>query len=200
MLKQYLNKFGPYLIIGIGLVLFSINSMAYIQSYLAIEKKTPILHHKSNWNLHLDNLQKLKHTISKWHKKGEKIGELAIPKLKETYPILEGTSSDILKKAVGHYTRSALPGESNNSVLSAHRDTFFRGLEKLKKEDVILVNSNGGTFRYKIKKIRIVDAQDQTVITPKPKAILTLTTCYPFYFIGNAPKRYIVVAELISFQ
>lgn len=131
---------------------------------------------------------------------GEKIGVLTIPKLNRSLPIFEGTNSDILKKGVGHYKHSVLPGENNNSVLSGHRDTVFRGLGNVGINDELIVTTDDGEYLYKIRKVRIVDQSDRTVLVPKPKSTLTLTTCYPFGFIGNAPKRYILVADLIAEQ
>lgn len=129
---------------------------------------------------------------------GEQIGELTIPRLTKTFPIYQGTDEKTLQKGVGHFPKSALPGEKNNSVLSGHRDTVFRGLKDLVKNDHVLVTTHAGEFLYKIRKIRIVDANDLTVLTPKPKSTLTLTTCYPFYFIGDAPQRYVLTGDLIS--
>jgi sortase A len=131
-------------------------------------------------------------------KKGENIGVLTIPKLNRSLPILEGASPDVLKLGVGHFEGSVLPGENNNSVLSGHRDTVFRGLGDVGVNDDLIIETNVGQFLYKIKKVRIVDQDDRTVIVPKPKSTLTVTTCYPFGFIGNAPQRYVLVAELVS--
>jgi sortase A len=131
---------------------------------------------------------------------GEKIGTLTIPKLNRSLPILEGTNSDILKQGVGHFTHSVLPGENNNCVLSGHRDTVFRGLGDVGINDELIVTTDDGEYLYKIRKVRIVDQRDRTVLVPKPKSTLTVTTCYPFGFIGNAPKRYILVADLIAAQ
>jgi sortase A len=130
---------------------------------------------------------------------GEKIGFLTIPKLNRSLPIFEGTNSEILKQGVGHFKHSALPGE-NNSVLSGHRDTVFRGLGDVGINDELIVTTDDGEFLYKIRKVRIVDQRDRTVLVPKSKSTLTVTTCYPFGFIGNAPKRYILVADLIEEQ
>lgn len=129
---------------------------------------------------------------------GEKIGILTIPKLDRSIPIYQGTDEEILKKGVGHYARSVLPGNNNNAVLSGHRDTVFRGLGKVGKHDTLIVTTKSGEFLYKVKKVRIVDKNDRTVIVPKPKSTLTVTTCYPFSFIGDAPKRYVLVAELLT--
>lgn len=129
---------------------------------------------------------------------GAKIGILTIPKLDRTLPIFQGASEEILKKGVGHISSTPLPGEDSNSVLSAHRDTFFRQLDSLVVGDNLIVNRSDVSFIYKIKKIRIVNKNDKTVIVPKPKSTLTLTTCYPFTYIGPAPQRYIIEAELIT--
>ncbi len=130
--------------------------------------------------------------------KGETIGTLYIPKLDEELPIIHGTDEDELSRGVGHYAGSVLPGENDNSVLSGHRDTVFRRLGEVKEDDELIVTTAAGTFTYKIRKVRIVDADDRTVIVPKPKATLTVTTCYPFTFIGAAPERYVLVADLVK--
>lgn len=127
---------------------------------------------------------------------GDKIGTLTIPSLKMSLPIYEGTEEKELEKGVGHYAGSVLPGEADNCVLSGHRDTVFSGLQSLKKGDSINVKTSAGTFTYRIRKIRIVEKEDMTVIVPRPAATLTLTTCYPFTYIGSAPQRYIISAYL----
>lgn len=127
---------------------------------------------------------------------GDKIGTLTIPSLKMSLPIYEGTEDKELEKGVGHYAGSVLPGEADNCVLSGHRDTVFSGLQSLKKGDSIIVKTSAGIFTYRIRKIRIVEKEDTTVIVPRPAATLTLTTCYPFTYIGSAPQRYIISAYL----
>ncbi|MBD1379713.1 class D sortase [Metabacillus arenae] len=129
---------------------------------------------------------------------GDEMGQLYIPKLDATLPIFHGTNEDELEKGVGHFAGSVLPGEKDNSVLSGHRDTVFRKLGEVGKEDLLVVTTGTGTFTYKVRKVRIVDEDDRTVIVPTPKATLTVTTCYPFDFIGSAPERYVLVADLIK--
>lgn len=129
---------------------------------------------------------------------GEEIGELYIPKLDATLPIFHGTDENELEKGVGHFADSVLPGEKDNSVLSGHRDTVFRKLGEVGVGDWLIVRTSAGEFKYKVSKVRIVDDDDRTVIVPKPKATLTVTTCYPFNFIGSAPERYVLVAYLDS--
>ncbi|MFF5814163.1 class D sortase [Peribacillus butanolivorans] len=129
---------------------------------------------------------------------GDLIGELYIPKLEATLPIYHGTNEDELEKGVGHFAESVLPGEMDNSVLSGHRDTIFRKLGEVGKGDLLITKTEAGTFTYKVRKVRIVDADDRTVIVPKPKSTLTVTTCYPFSYIGNAPERYVLIADLLK--
>ena len=129
---------------------------------------------------------------------GEEIGSLTIPALDQTIPIFHGTNEDELKKGIGHFAGSVLPGENDNSVLSGHRDTVFKKLGQLQIQDQLIVQTSAGIFTYEIKKIDIVDKDDKTIITPINKAVLTVTTCYPFEFIGSAPDRYILIAELIN--
>lgn len=129
-------------------------------------------------------------------KVGEIIGSLTIPRIKSVIAIIEGTGSKELKRGVGHYVGSVLPGVSDNSVLAGHRDSVFRHLGEVKIGDLITVKTKYGVFVYEVHKIRIVKANDRTVIVPTKDAILTLSTCYPFYYVGSAPKRYIVQAGL----
>ena len=83
-------------------------------------------------------------------------------------------------------------------MLSGHRDTVFTQLGKLKIGDQLIVQTSAGSFVYEITLIRIVDKDDKTVIVPTDHAVLTVTTCYPFDFIGSAPYRYILVADLAT--
>jgi sortase A len=130
-------------------------------------------------------------------KVGDVIGSLTIPRINSKIAIIEGTGSKELKRGVGHYVGSVIPGVSDNSVLAGHRDSVFRRLGEVKIGDLITVRNDYGTFVYEVHKIRIVQANDRTVIVPTKDAVLTLSTCYPFRFIGNAPKRYVVQAGLV---
>lgn len=131
-------------------------------------------------------------------KTGDLMGSLSIPKIDANLPIYHGTDEDELEKGVGHFAGSVLPGERDNSVLSGHRDTVFRKLGDVGKGDLLEVTTEAGTFTYKVRKVRIVDADDRTVIVPTPRPTLTVSTCYPFDYIGDAPERYILVADLID--
>jgi sortase A len=130
-------------------------------------------------------------------RRGDYIGKITIPSLKQTLPIYQGTEDAQLKKGIGHYERSVFPGVGDNSVLSGHRDSVFSQLGKLKVGEFVTVETVAGKFTYKISGFRIVGANDRTVIVPTKTAVLTLTTCYPFHYIGSAPKRFIVSADLV---
>ena len=129
---------------------------------------------------------------------GDDIGSLSIPVLNKKLAIIQGTGTDELKKGVGHYIQSVMPGENDNCVLSGHRDTVFKNIGKLKIGDQLIVETISGKFVYEVKSMRIVKSDDKTVIVSTKRAVLTLTTCYPFNFIGSAPKRYIVSADLVK--
>lgn len=133
---------------------------------------------------------------SKRPKQGELIGKVEIPKLNESFPLMEGTGNKELAKGIGHYIGSVLPGESDNAVIAGHRDTVFRRLGEVEIGDVINVETVAGTFSYQVVEQKIVDKEDRTVIVPHPEAVLTVVTCYPFDYVGPAPKRYILTAKL----
>jgi sortase A len=129
---------------------------------------------------------------------GDDIGSLSIPVLKQKLAIIQGTGTDELDKGVGHYIQSVMPGEDDNCVLSGHRDTVFKNIGKLKIGDQLIIETISGKFVYEVKSMRIVESDDKTVIVSTKHAVLTLTTCYPFNYIGSAPKRYIVSADLVT--
>jgi sortase A len=131
-------------------------------------------------------------------RRGERIGTLSIPSLKLRLPIVEGTDDDALDKGVGHFSQSVMPGQQDNCVLAGHRDTVFARLGTLKLGEDLVVQTGAGMFTYQITKIRIVHKDDKTVIVPSDHAILTVSTCYPFHYVGFAPDRYILVADLIA--
>lgn len=200
-MKLRLSTVIPLTLIGLGVLFTSINVVSFLKGYLAIEqaKISPEEFEGSQSPISLKESPKKEISLYKEKPKmGEKIGELTIPSINQNFPIYEGTTDNVLKQGVGHYQKSVLPGEKNNSIISGHRDTVFRGLRHVKEHDELIVTTEAGQFLYKIKSIRIVEADDTTVMTPKPRATLTVTTCYPFYYLGDAPQRYVLYAELIT--
>jgi sortase A len=124
------------------------------------------------------------------------IAVLRIPKIHVEVPVLEGTDDLSLNRGVGHVANTAYPGEDGNIAIAGHRDGFFRGLKDIGLGDTLEMVTSGRTETYVIDRIAIVDPSDLSVLQPRAHASLTLITCYPFYFVGSAPKRYVVQASV----
>jgi len=120
---------------------------------------------------------------------------LRIPRLELEVPVLPGTDELTLNRAVGHIPGTALPGQTGNAGVAGHRDGFFRGLKDLELGDRLEVETLDGRQELVVTRLSIVTPADVQVLDPTPSPVLTLVTCYPFYFVGKAPKRYIVRAE-----
>jgi len=119
---------------------------------------------------------------------------LRIPKIRLEVPVLPGTDDFTLNRAVGHIDDTAPPGTDGNSGIASHRDGFFRGLKDIGPGDAIELETLRGKELYRVERTWIVDPQDVSVLDPTPTRSLTLVTCYPFYYVGPAPQRYIVRA------
>jgi LPXTG-site transpeptidase (sortase) family protein len=126
------------------------------------------------------------------------IGRIEIPRLGIRAMIVHGTSDRALRRAVGHIEGTAVPGEPGNSGIAGHRDTFFRELRGVRKGDLIRIKTLEATYSYSIDSIRIVDPEDTWVLNASAAPALTLVTCYPFDYIGTAPRRYIVHARQVA--
>jgi sortase A len=128
-------------------------------------------------------------------REGDSIGVFYIPRLDREIPIIEGTDEEELAQGVGHYTGTGFPGENKQIVLSGHRDTVFRQFGELEDGDEFHVKMPHGTFIYEIRNHKIVAADDTTVIDyNRQDEVLTVSTCYPFSYIGDAPDRYVIFA------
>ena len=129
---------------------------------------------------------------------GQPIGRLEIPSIDLSAMVAEGVASHILRRTVGHVPGTGLPGAHGNVGLSAHRDTFFRHLGELKKGEAISITTVDGSFDYVVESTRIVDPSELSVFRDIGRPTLTLVTCYPFYYVGPAPKRFVVHAALVE--
>ena len=127
---------------------------------------------------------------------GDLVGRLEIPRLNLTVMVMEGTSDSTLRLGAGHIGGTALPGASGNFGIAAHRDTFFRDIRNMHKNDVIRFTTPRGVLAYRVSSTSIVGPNDVEVLAPTPSQTITLVTCYPFYYIGPAPKRFVVQATL----
>jgi sortase A len=128
-------------------------------------------------------------------KVGDVLGRIDIPRLGVSVAVLQGTNSRMLRLGAGHIESTPLPGEAGNSGIAGHRDTFFRELKDIQSNDEIQIQTATGLFRYEVDWVRVVTPDDISVLAPSTDSVLTLVTCYPFYFVGPAPKRFVVRAH-----
>jgi sortase A len=124
------------------------------------------------------------------------IALLKIPKIHLVVPVFDGTDDLTLNRGAGRIAGTAQPGAPGNLGIAAHRDGFFRGLKDVSRGDRMELVERGQTATYVIDRIEIVTPKDVSVLKPGPVSELTLVTCYPFYYVGSAPKRYVVVGSL----
>lgn len=129
---------------------------------------------------------------------GSAIGRISIPRLHLTAMVEEGTDNATLRQAVGHIPSTVLPGQRGNVAISGHRDSFFRGLEDLRKNDEVEFSTPKGTFKYEIESLVVVEPQNTSVLVSSAENTLTIVTCYPFHYIGSAPKRFVARARQIQ--
>jgi len=145
---------------------------------------------------------------------GAVLGRVEIPRLNLAAMVREGVDANVLSVAVGHVPSTALPGQAGNFAIAAHRDTLFRALKDIHEGDIVSFESPSGNYNYKVLATKIVKPTDVSVLRPdggglipatepvsndgQPNRLLTMITCYPFYYVGSAPKRFIVEAELVG--
>jgi sortase A len=129
--------------------------------------------------------------------KGSLIGRLEIPRLGLSVIVIEGEDQTTLRRAAGHVPGTPLPGQPGNVGITGHRDTFFRPLRNIQWNDTITFTTLEGEYRYRVVSTRVVSPDNGAVLDSTGDEILTLITCYPFYFVGPAPNRFIVRAERV---
>lgn len=122
------------------------------------------------------------------------VGRIAIPRLHISAIVEEGVDDTTLSRAVGHIPGTALPGEIGNIGIAGHRDTFFQELKNLRPHDEIDFTTHSGRYHYIVDSLTVVDPSDTGVLQAKGGKILTIVTCFPFHYVGNAPRRFIVHA------
>jgi sortase A len=129
---------------------------------------------------------------------GGVVGRLDIPRLGVSVMVVEGVEENYLQRAAGHIPGTAFPGEPGNVGIAGHRDTFFRPLRSIHPNDTITVSTLQGAYRYRVVFTKIVRPEDIQVLYPTEGDTLTLVTCFPFDYVGSAPKRFIVRAERLQ--
>lgn len=172
-----------------GVAIISTSALQYRS--IAIESGRDYLPEmQQEWSVETETVQMQPAAVSN----GTYLGTIQIASLKMKVNLFEGTEAKALSKGAGHYSKSVMPGESDNSVIAGHRDTVFAALGKIKIGASMKITTRYGSYTYRVTGTRIVDRDDRTVIVPTESATVTLSTCYPFRFIGNAPQRFVVSA------
>ena len=126
------------------------------------------------------------------------IGRIEIPRVGLSAVLVEGTGRSALRRAAGHIEGTAVPGQPGNIGIAAHRDTFFRPLRNVRLNDIVTLTTLRGKYDYRVVSTRVVSPTEVSVLNPSDEEILTLVSCYPFYFVGPAPNRFIVRAERVT--
>jgi sortase A len=129
---------------------------------------------------------------------GMPVARFEIPRLNIDSVMIEGVSDSDLHRAIGHIPGTALPGSQGNVGIAGHRDTFFRPLRNIHEGDVISLTTLEATYRYQVESTEVVTPDRSDVLNPTSEPHLTLVTCFPFYYVGSAPKRFIVHAREID--
>jgi sortase A len=128
-------------------------------------------------------------------REGDVLGKLLIPRIDISVIVLQGMETKTLILGAGHAPGTPLPGVEGNVVIAAHRDTFFRKVEGILPGDSIQFATPTGTWEYIVDSSETVEPEDTRAMESRAREELTLITCYPFYFVGSAPKRFIVHAR-----
>jgi sortase A len=131
---------------------------------------------------------------------GTWLARLEAPSVKMTATVLEGSDAGTLRRGAGHLEDTPLPGQPGNIGIAGHRDGIFRPLRRIQVGDPLTLTTSDRAYHYRISRTLIVRPEDVYVLDSTPKPTLTLVTCYPFNYVGHAPKRFIVQAELIDQQ
>jgi sortase A len=129
---------------------------------------------------------------------GGLIGRLEIPRLGLSVIVIEGEDKTTLRRAAGHVPGTPLPGQVGNVGITGHRDTFFRPLRNIQRNDMITLTTLQGEYRYRVVSTKVVSPDDVAVLDSTGGEFLTLVTCHPFYFVGPAPNRFIVRAARVA--
>jgi sortase A len=190
------RKAGAVLVAtGTLLLAIAVVPMLYgrAMSHLAVAAFRAQSRSHSRWDS--ARIRAYKHTLAVAMDRPEAV--LRVPKADIEVPVYEGTSELVLNRGAGHVTGTAMPGSDGNVAITGHRDGFFRGLKDVALGDTIELQRASVTDRYVVRSIRTVSPKDISVLKRTDGPTLTLITCYPFYFVGSAPQRYIIEASLL---
>ena len=156
------------------------------------QKNAELILEKQN---HVEEQHEAGHPATLTINDGDVLGHIEIPRIGVSVAVLQGTTSRTLRLGVGHIKGTAFPGEPGNIVIAGHRDTFFRALKDIRRDDEIQLETATGIAKYEVDWIQITSPNDVGILSPTAESSLTLVTCYPFYYVGAAPQRFIVHAH-----
>ena len=205
-MKNKIQKYIEYSLIGIGIVSILIVCVFKTEQVFAQKQALKILEQDCEKPCEVMPKQDLwsqgrKDDFFKLHKDGinmKPLASLEIPSIDLRVAVFDGATDEVLNIGIGRVPGTAQVGEVGNLAIAGHRDSFFRGLKDIEIGSTINVNNQTVNNSYKVSEILIVDPSDTFVLLPSPEQTLTLITCYPFYFVGSAPERFIVKAQLIK--
>ena len=187
-----LSRWAEKILLVVGLIAFSLWGAINLHTDLFQEREKSYLAQLSP----VDHSPREK--LSLPSNNGDVIGEINIPDVGISAIILEGSDERSLRLGVGHIPGTAFPGMPGNVSLAAHRDTFFRALRKIQKNDEIHLITFNNSYKYRVDWIKVVAPDNISVLKPSKEPTLTLITCYPFYFVGSAPERFVVRAHRVA--
>lgn len=187
MIPRRFKQFIPFLLIGGGLVLLFQGARIFFESRFGQSAARRQFEHRAP-------LRPPGPFVTP--QLGETVARLSIPRLATQLYVVEGIGAADLRRGPGHMPGTVMPGGRGNCVIAAHRDTHFRVLKDIHTGDDIVIETGNGEFLYRVTSTRIVSPNNTSPLLPTAGPVLSLITCYPFYYVGSAPKRFIVEAEL----
>lgn len=176
-----------YVFLALGIVVFCLGARELIDSVAG--QRTA----EAEYKVHVSGYRR---QASVPVREGDIVARLSIPRLGAELFVVEGDGAKDLRQGPGHVTGTAMPGATGNCVIAGHRDTHFRVLKDIRDGDDIVLETTAGKFLYRVRKTEVVRPEDNRAVQDTADAELNLITCYPFYYVGAAPTRFVVQARL----
>jgi sortase A len=186
-IARWLQRCLQWLLFGVGIGCLGMYAYATVEARRFQAEQAAAFEHAARTN-----------TAAAAIRAGSLVGMLEVPRLKLSTPVIEGDDDRTLERAVGHLPDTPLPWEDGNSAMAVHRDGLFRPLKDVKVGDEIRFRTTRDELRYRVTETSVVLPDDLSVLAPRAQTSLTLITCYPFYYVGPAPKRFVIHAERLA--
>jgi sortase A len=185
-----MKRLLSYLLMAAGSWLVFLGAREVLESYLGQTSAA------RDFNAPRDTSTHITRTKSAVIRSGDTVAKLSIPRLNSQLYVMEGDDERELRRGPGHLPGTPMPGARGNSVIAGHRDTHFRVLKDIRKGDDILLETTSGQFLYRVRNTSVVSPSNTSSLQPTSGPMLHLITCYPFYYVGSAPQRFVVEASL----